>query len=55
LENEALRFNRFPEGVLGKKAVTSKKTEIDIRNYAKYILREGGEGREAGDPVRRFI
>jgi len=41
LENEVLRFNRFSEGVLGKKAVTSKKTEVDIRNYAKYILREG--------------
>ena len=41
LENEVLRFNRFSEGVLGKKAAPSIKTEIDIRNYAKYILREG--------------
>lgn len=40
LENEVLRFKRFAEGVLGQKT-DEKVPEMDIRNYAKYILREG--------------
>lgn len=40
LENEVLRFKRFTEGVLGQKSLPDK-TRVDIRNYAKYILREG--------------
>jgi DNA invertase Pin-like site-specific DNA recombinase len=40
IEQEIARFNRFRIGVLGyKKEVNT--TEIDIRNYAKYLLREG--------------
>lgn len=41
LENEVLRFKRFSEGVLGQKGMNEKDLDIDIRNYAKYILREG--------------
>jgi DNA invertase Pin-like site-specific DNA recombinase len=40
IEQEIFRFNKFRIGVLGyKKEVNT--TEIDIRNYAKYLLREG--------------
>lgn len=40
IRNEVTRFNRFQKGILGIKGEFEVK-EIDIRNYAKYILRDG--------------
>lgn len=40
IEQEISRFNKFRIGVLGQKNKLHT-TEIDIRNYAKYLLREG--------------
>jgi hypothetical protein len=41
-EEEVRRLNRFQSGVLGTKArQTSGELEIDIRNYAKYLVKEG--------------
>ena len=40
IEQEIARFNKFRIGVLGYKKETHD-TEVDIRNYAKYLLREG--------------
>jgi hypothetical protein len=40
LEQEISRFNKFRIGVLGHKKEINT-TEIDIRNYAKYLLKEG--------------
>jgi DNA invertase Pin-like site-specific DNA recombinase len=40
IEQEITRFNKFRIGVLGHKKEVNT-TEIDIRNYAKYLLREG--------------
>ena len=40
IEQEISRFNKFRIGVLGQKNKIHT-TEIDIRNYAKYLLREG--------------
>ncbi len=40
IEQEIARFNKFRIGVLGHKKEVNT-TEIDIRNYAKYLLREG--------------
>lgn len=40
--NEVERVKKFQQGVLGiKKNIVVK--DIDIRNYAKYILREGAD------------
>jgi len=42
LEKEVERYHKFRNGVLGiSKENTIKQKEIDIRNYAKYILKEG--------------
>lgn len=42
LEKEMNRYRKFQAGVLGIKEQDSQKTkDLDIRNYAKYILREG--------------
>jgi len=42
LEKEVERYHKFRNGVLGiSKENTVKQKEIDIRNYAKYILKEG--------------
>ena len=42
LENEVERYRRFRSGVLKINEKENQKTkEIDIRNYAKYILKEG--------------
>jgi len=42
LEKEVERYRKFRAGVLGINEKESQKTkEIDIRNYAKYILKEG--------------
>ena len=40
ISQEINRFNKFRIGVLGHKK-EARNTEIDIRNYAKYLLREG--------------
>jgi len=40
IEQEIIRFNKFRIGVLGHKKEKTN-IDIDIRNYAKYLLREG--------------
>ncbi len=40
IEEEITRYNRFRIGVLGMKT-KDRNTAIDIRNYAKYLLKEG--------------
>lgn len=40
IEQEISRFNKFRVGVLGQKNKLHV-TEVDVRNYAKYLLREG--------------
>jgi site-specific DNA recombinase len=40
IEQEIARFNKFRVGVLGHKK-EKEDTDVDIRNYAKYLLREG--------------
>ena len=40
IENEIARFNKFRTGVLGQKQEKSA-LDIDVRNYAKYLLKEG--------------
>ena len=39
-EDELKRYNKFTKGVLGADGAAKHK-EIDLRTYAKYILREG--------------
>jgi site-specific DNA recombinase len=39
IEEELTRYNRFRMGVLGAKK--ERATDIDIRNYAKYLLQDG--------------
>ena len=41
LEEESARFNIFQRSVLGTKERIETNKETDIRNYAKYILKEG--------------
>jgi site-specific DNA recombinase len=42
LEREIARYRKFRSGVLGiSQDEQEKQEEIDVRNYAKYILREG--------------
>lgn len=41
LEDEIARFNIFQRSVLGATDKIKNNTETDIRNYAKYILKEG--------------
>lgn len=41
LEEEIARFNIFQRSVLGAKEKLETNKEMDIRNYAKYILKEG--------------
>jgi DNA invertase Pin-like site-specific DNA recombinase len=41
LEEEIARFNIFQRSVLGIKEKLETNREMDIRNYAKYILKEG--------------
>jgi hypothetical protein len=40
-EEELKRFNKFQRGVLGFSKAGSKHEDIDLKTYAKYILREG--------------
>lgn len=41
LEDEIARFNIFQRSVLGAREKIQTNKEMDIRNYAKYILKEG--------------
>lgn len=41
LEDEIARFNIFQRSVFGAKEKIQTNKETDIRNYAKYILKEG--------------
>jgi hypothetical protein len=41
IKAEIERLKKFQSGLLGQKESNVKVSDIDIRNYAKYILREG--------------
>ncbi len=41
LEDEMKRFNKFQRSVLGVTEKLETDEDTDIRNYAKYLLREG--------------
>jgi len=41
IEHELKRYNKFRTGVLGIEKEKQKVTDLDIRNYAKYVLKEG--------------
>ena len=41
LEDEIARFNIFQRSVLGSTDKVGNRQDTDIRNYAKYILKEG--------------
>jgi len=41
LEDEIARFNIFQRSVLGSTDKIKNTEDTDIRNYAKYILKEG--------------
>ena len=41
LEDEIARFNIFQRSVLGSTDKIKNTQDTDIRNYAKYILKEG--------------
>ena len=51
IRSEITRHRKFQSGILGVRAQTVKVADIDIRNYAKYILRDGTISREAGVAV----
>ncbi|MEI6596614.1 MAG: hypothetical protein WCL13_00155 [bacterium] len=40
-EDEIERFNKFQGVIFGKEKPDLKKKEVDIRAYAKYLLKEG--------------
>jgi site-specific DNA recombinase len=40
-EEELKRFNKFQRGVLGMGSQNTKHTDVDLKTYAKYILKEG--------------
>ncbi len=41
LQDEIARYELFTEGVLGKEVSQTEKTKVDIREYAKYVLKNG--------------
>ena len=41
IKTEIERHKKFESGLLGVKSTAVKIANIDIRNYAKYILRDG--------------
>lgn len=41
LEDEVKRFNKFQSSVMRVKKKIKTDQETDIRNYAKYLLKEG--------------
>jgi hypothetical protein len=40
-EDELKRFNKFSRGVLGVFNKKSQHEDVDLKTYAKYILKEG--------------
>lgn len=40
-QEELRRFNKFQRSVLGGAGTQNKNSEVDVKTYAKYILREG--------------
>jgi len=40
-EEEIKRYNKFHRGVLGISSNSTKHKDIDLKTYAKYILKEG--------------
>ena len=40
IEDEMARYNKFRIGVLGMKT-KERNTDVDVRNYAKYLLKDG--------------
>ncbi len=40
-EDELKRYNRFHRGILGVSGSSTKHKDIDLKTYAKYILKEG--------------
>ncbi len=44
IKNEVMRYRKFAYGVLGQEnGLTARSIDVDIRNYAKYILTEGSK------------
>ncbi|MCX6747823.1 MAG: hypothetical protein NTW98_02675 [Candidatus Nomurabacteria bacterium] len=41
IKSEIERNRRFNIGILGRKDKAIKVSDVDIRNYAKYVLRDG--------------
>lgn len=41
LQEEIARYERFTQGVLGKEVSRDNETKVDIREYAKYVLKNG--------------
>jgi DNA invertase Pin-like site-specific DNA recombinase len=41
IEDEVTRYNRFRTSVLGMKDKKERIADVDVRNYAKYLLKEG--------------
>ncbi len=48
IKSEIEKYKRFQFSLLGEKPTEVKTTEIDIRNYAKYILRNGDTHEKQG-------
>jgi len=57
LQEEIDRFNKFTQGVLGMKPEDIQTPKIDLRTYAKYMLREGTteEKREVLDHIKASV
>lgn len=41
-DEEVDRLNKFQRGILGIRGIKTQAKDIDLRTYAKYLLREGG-------------
>lgn len=41
LEREIEKYNKFTRGVIGKEFEVVKSSKLDLKTYAKYVLREG--------------
>ncbi|MEK9185053.1 MAG: hypothetical protein AAB866_02720 [Patescibacteria group bacterium] len=40
-EEEVERLNKFQKNILGMQGIKTKVKDIDLRGYAKYLLKEG--------------
>ena len=40
-EEEVDRLNKFQKNILGMQGIKTKVKDIDLRGYAKYLLKEG--------------